>query len=360
MWPDRRLLDLIGIDQPIIQAPMAGANGSAMATAVSEAGGLGSLPCAMLDAAKVRAQIGVIRQRTARPLNVNFFCHTPPQPDPDRDAAWRALLAGYYAELDLDPGACAPAVSRSPFDDAMCEIVEECQPRVVSFHFGLPEKALLERVKTAGCLVMSSATTVDEARWLEDHGCDAIIAQGCEAGGHRGMFLTGDIATQPGTFALVPQVVDAVKVPVIAAGGIADGRGVAAAFALGAAAAQIGTAYLFTPQSLITDLHRTALRDASDSQTALTNLFSGRPARGLMNRLMREIGPMSDQAPSFPTAGGALAPLKAKAEAAGTAAFSSLWSGQAASLGREMDAGALTRHLASDAAQRLKTLAAAD
>lgn len=360
MWPDHRLLDLFGIDLPIIQAPMAGANGSAMATAVSEAGGLGSLPCAMLDAAKVRAEIGVIRQRTARPLNVNFFCHTPPRPDPDRDAAWKARLAGYYTQLGLDPGASEAAVSRSPFDGAMCEIVEECKPQVVSFHFGLPEEALLQRVKTAGCLVMSSATTVDEARWLEDHGCDAIIAQGCEAGGHRGMFLTDDIATQPGTFALVPQVVDAVKVPVVAAGGIADGRGIAASFALGAAAAQIGTAYLFTPQSSITDLHRAALRDASDSRTALTNLFSGRPARGLMNRLMREIGPMSDQAPPFPTAGGALAPLKTKAEAAGTADFSSLWSGQAASLGRDMDAGELTRQLASNAAQRLKTMAAAD
>jgi nitronate monooxygenase len=360
MWPDRRLLELIGIDQPIIQAPMAGANGSAMAIAVCEAGGLGSLPCAMLDAAKVRAEIGVIRQRTARPLNVNFFCHTPPGPDADRNAAWKERLAAYYTQLGLDPSASAPAVSRAPFDDAMCEIVEACKPQVVSFHFGLPAPALLDRVKATGCLVISSATTVAEARWLEDHGCDAIIAQGYEAGGHRGMFLTEDIATQPGTFALVPQVADAVKVPVIAAGGITDGRGIAAAFALGAAGAQIGTAYLFTPESLITDLHRAALRDASDSQTALTNLFSGRPARGLMNRLMREIGPMSDQAPAFPTAGGALAPLKAKAEAAGAADFSSLWSGQAASLGREMDAGELTRQLAADGAQRLTTMAASD
>jgi nitronate monooxygenase len=356
MWPDRRLLDLIGIELPVIQAPMAGANGSAMAIAASEAGGLGSLPCAMLDATKARAEIGVIRQRTTKPLNVNFFCHTPPKPDADRDAAWKARLAGYYTELGLDASAAASAVSRAPFDNAMCEIVEEHKPEVVSFHFGLPEQSLLSRVKASGCVVLSSATTVEEARWLEDHGCDAIIAQGYEAGGHRGMFLTDDIATQPGTFALVPQVVDAVKVPVIAAGGIADGRGIVAAFALGAAGAQIGTAYLFTPESLITDLHRAALRTARDNQTALTNVFSGRPSRGVMNRVMREVGPMSDLAPAFPTAGRALAPLKAKAEAAGSSDFSLLWAGQAASLGREIGAGDLTRQLAADAAQRLKAL----
>ena len=357
MWPNRELLDLIGIDLPIIQAPMAGANGSAMAIAVSEAGGLGSLPCAMLDAAKARAEIGVIRQQTAKPVNVNFFCHKPAAPDPDRDAAWKRYLAAYYEELGLDASASAPAVSRAPFDEAMCEIVEDLKPEVVSFHFGLPEKPLLGRVKAAGCRVLGSATTVEEARWLEDNGCDAVIAQGCEAGGHRGMFLTGDIATQAGTFALVPQVVDAVKVPVIAAGGIADGRGVAAAFALGAAGAQIGTAYLFTPESLISDLHRTALGAARDDGTALTNLFSGRPARGLMNRIMREIGPMSDLAPAFPTAGGALAPLKAAAEARGASDFTSLWSGQAAGLCHGTGAGDLTRRLAEDAARRLRELA---
>jgi nitronate monooxygenase len=357
MWPNRRLLDLLGIELPIVQAPMAGANGSAMAIAVSEAGGLGSLPCAMLDGDKVRAEVGVIRQRTNGPLNVNFFCHKPAAPDPKRAAAWKASLAPYYRELGLDESAEAPAVNRAPFDAAMCDIVTDIKPEVVSFHYGLPEKPLLERVKATGAVVFSSATTVEEARWLEANGCDAIIAQGYEAGGHRGMFLTEEILAQAGTFALVPQVVDAVKVPVIAAGGIADGRGVVAAFALGAAAAQIGTAYLFTPESLITDLHRAALHDARDDMTALTNVFSGRPARGLMNRVMREAGPMSDAVPAFPTAGGALAPLKAKAEAAGSSDFSLLWSGQAASLGREIGAGDLTRRLAEDAAERLRALA---
>jgi len=360
MWPDRRLLDLLGIELPIVQAPMAGANGSAMAIAASEAGGLGSLPCAMLDAAKIRAEIGIVRQRTAKPLNVNFFCHSPAAPDPAREAAWRARLAAYYTELGLDAAAAAPAASRAPFDAAMCEVVEACKPEVVSFHFGLPAPTLLARVKATGAVVLSSATTVAEARWLEDNGCDAVIAQGCEGGGHRGMFLTDDIATQAGTFALVPQVVDAVKLPVIAAGGIADGRGIAAAFALGAAGVQIGTAYLFTPESLISDLHRAALHAARADGTALTNVFSGRPARGLMNRVIREVGPMSDAAPAFPTAGGALTPLKAEAEKAGSSDFSSLWSGQAASLGREIGAGDLTRQLAEDAVRRLEALAPPD
>lgn len=360
MWPNRKFLDLLGIELPIIQAPMAGANGTEMAIAVSEAGGLGAVPCALLDAEKARTAIEVMLQHTAKPFNVNFFCHTSPEPDLDRAAKWKDLLAPYYTQFGLDLSDSLPFVNRAPFDDSMCQVVEEYKPKVVSFHFGLPEQAHLNRVKASGCLVLSSATTVAEAQWLEAHGCDAIIAQGYEAGGHRGMFLSDDIETQPGTFSLVPQVVDAVKIPVIAAGGIADGRGIAAVFALGAAAAQIGTAYLFTPESLITDLHRTALREARDDQTALTNVFSGRPARGLMNRIMREVGPMSDQAPAFPRAGHALAPLKAKSEAAGSGDFSSLWSGQSASLGCEMSAGDLTRQLAASAQQQLKALASYD
>ncbi len=353
MWPDRRFLDLVGVDLPIIQAPMAGANGSAMVIAAADAGGLGSLPCAMLSAEKLRAEIAVIRQRTDQPINLNFFCHTPPQPDPAGQAAWKAHLAGYYKELGLDAEASAPAANRAPFDTAMCEIVEDVRPGVVSFHFGLPEPTLLARVKVAGCLVLSSATNVEEARWLEAQGCDAIISQGYEAGGHRGMFLTSDTETQVGTMALVPQIVDQVTVPVIAAGGIADGRGVAAAFMLGAAAAQVGTAYLFTPEALISDLHRAALASAGADKTALTNLFSGRPARGLFNRILREVGPMSELAPAFPTAGAALAALKAAAEAQGKADSSSLWSGQAAALGRHMSAADLTRKLMDDATRLL-------
>ncbi len=356
MWPDRRVMELFGIELPIIQAPMAGANASAMAIAVSQAGGLGSLPCAMLGHDKVRAEIGIIRQQTDRPIAMNFFCHKPAAADPARDTAWKQHLAPYYAEFGLDSSAFVPTPNRAPFDAAMCELVEDLKPEVVSFHFGLPASDLLAGVKAAGCRVISSATSVAEARWLAERGCDAIIAQGNEAGGHRGIFLSDNIATQAGTFALVPQVVDAVSLPVIAAGGIADGRGIAAAFALGAAAVQIGSAYLFTPEATISDLHRAALAEAADDRTALTNLFSGRPARGLINRLMREVGPMSDKAPAFPTAGGALAPLKAKAEAAGSSDFSSLWSGQAASLGRAMGAGDLTKRLAEEALASMRKL----
>jgi len=351
---DRRIQSLFGIDLPIIQAPMAGAQGSAMTVAVSEAGGLGSLPAALLSIDALRAELGVIRQRTSKPVNVNFFCHRPPAPDAARESRWRQRLAGYYAELGIDPAAPIPASNRAPFDEAFCTVVEEFRPEVVSFHFGLPAPGLLDRVKATGAKIVSSATTADEARWLEDHGADAIIAQGYEAGGHRGIFLTDDLANQPGLFALLPQVVDAVEVPVIAAGGIADARGIVAAFALGASAAQLGTAYLFTPEATITPMHREALKTAKDDGTALTNLFTGRPARGLMNRIMREAGPLSAEAPAFPTAGGALAPLKAKAEAAGSADFSSLWSGQAAALGREMGAGDLTRALWAETMERLR------
>lgn len=357
MWPSTRILDLFAIELPIIQAPMAGAQGSALAIAVSEAGGLGSLPCAMLSPGQARSELQAIRAATSRPINLNFFCHEQPPPDAVRDAAWRRRLETYYAEFAIAADDVATAPLRKPFDEAMCEIVEEFAPPVVSFHFGLPADRLLRRVRAAGAKIVSSATTVDEARWLEARGCDAIIAQGFEAGGHRGMFRTNDIATQPGVFALTPQIADAVKIPVIAAGGIADGRGVAAAFALGACAAQIGTAYLFCPESTISNVHRAALREASDDSTTLTNLFSGRPARGIVNRLMREVGPMSPEAPAFPHASAALAPLRAKAERAGLGDFSPVWAGQAAPLGRELPAADLTRRIAEDALAVLSRLA---
>ena len=356
MWPNTRLLELTGIEHPIVQAPMAGASGLDMAVAVAEAGGLGSLPFAMLDAQTAGQQLTSLRQQTSAPVNVNFFCHTPIAPDPDRDMRWRQSLGSYYEELQLDPDSIPAGPTRAPFSEAMCKLVEQQRPEVVSFHFGLPAAELLERVKNSGAKVFSSATTVAEAVWLEQHGCDAIIAQGYEAGGHRGLFLNGNIDSQPGTLALVPQVVDAVQLPVIAAGGIADGRGMAAAFALGAAGVQLGTAYLFTTEAIISDLHRQALAAATDDQTALTNLFSGKPARGLMNRLMQELGPLSDQIPAFPTAGSALAPLKAAAERAGKTDFSSLWSGQSAAMGAPTDAASLTTALAADAQACMRSL----
>jgi len=360
MWPNRRLIELFNIEIPIVQAPVAGAMDWELAAAAAEAGALGSLPCAMLNADQVREQMAKIRAHTRKPINLNFFCHTPPVLSNEREARWRERLAPYYRELGIDPAAPIPSSNRTAFDAAMCDVVEETKPEVVSFHFGLPEPPLLERVKAAGFLVMSSATTAAEARWLEARGVDAVIAQGNEAGGHRGLFLTddvaGDIAMQAGTFALVPQVVDAVKVPVIAAGGITDARGIAAAFALGAAGAQIGTAYLWCPEAKISGPHRAALKTARDDGTALTNLMTGRPARGIVNRVMREVGPMSDVAPDFPLAAGALAPLRAKAEAQGSGDFSPLWAGQAASLGRALPAGELTKTLAAEALERMRGL----
>ena len=345
-WPDPRILDLFGIELPILQAPMAGATGSAMAIAVSNAGGLGALPCAMLSAAQIRQELEAFRQASSGPLNVNFFCHTPPADDPARIERWKQALKPYYDEVGADFDAPTPVSSRAPFDDAACALVEEYKPEVVSFHFGLPEPRLLARVKATGAKVISSATTVAEALWLEQHGCDAIIAMGYEAGGHRGMFLSEDLNSQVGTFALVPQIADTVRVPVIAAGGIGDGRGIAAAFVLGASAVQLGTAYLFCPEAKVSPAHRRALHTARESDTALTNLFTGRPARGIYTRIMRELGPVSALAPAFPLAGGALMPVRAISEPEGNSDFSNLWSGQALRLGIELPAAQLTRKLA--------------
>jgi nitronate monooxygenase len=356
MWPDRRLLDLFKTEFPIVLAPMAGVMDHELVIAAAQGGALGSLPCAMIPVEKAREQISIVRQRVSAPINLNFFCHTPVAADPAREAGWKARLAPYYKELGLDPAASVAAANRAPFDEAMCALVEEMKPEVVSFHFGLPDQALVGRVKAAGAMVMSSATTVKEAIWLEENGAEIIIAQGAEAGGHRGMFLTENIAEQPGTFALVPQVVDAVKVPVIAAGGIADGRGIAAAFALGASGVQIGTAYLRCPESKVIAPARAALAQAHDDSTVITNVMTGRPARGVANRVMGEVGPISPDAPAFPHAATALGPLKAAAEKLGKLDFTNLWAGQAVRMGRDMPATELTRALAGAALARLQAL----
>lgn len=342
------MLNFLGTDLPIIQAPMAGVQDSRLAAAVSNAGGLGSLPCAMLTAAALRAELEALKASTNRPFNLNFFAHTPPEPDTSAEKSWRAALAPYYREYGLDEGVIANGPGRLPFNTEMAAIVEEFRPAVVSFHFGLPAPELLQRVKAAGATVLSSATTVEEALWLESNGADGIIAQGLEAGGHRGIFLTKDMSTQMGTFAILPQVVTAVSVPVIAAGGIADARGVKAALALGAAAAQVGTAFMLCPEATTRAVHCEALKSDAARHTAITNLFSGGPARGIMNRVMRELGPISALAPAFPLATNAIAPLRAAAEAQGSGDFSPLWCGQNAAGCREVSAGDLVKQLAED------------
>ncbi|BDT69615.1 nitronate monooxygenase [Comamonadaceae bacterium OS-1] len=339
-----RLAALLGTELPLIQAPMAGVQGSALAVAVSNAGGLGSLPAAMLGLEVLQAELTRIQAQTTQPYNVNFFCHTPPPPTDD--TPWRAALAPYYREMGLDLASIVPGPGRAPFSAEAAHLLRAFRPPVVSFHFGLPSPALLEVVRSWGAKVLSSATTVDEALWLQAQGVDAIIAQGLEAGGHRGHFLSDDLTRQMGTFALLPQIVRAVDVPVIAAGGIADAQGVAAAMALGAAGAQVGTAYLLCPEATTSAMHRAALQSEAARHTALTNVFTGRPARGIVNRVMREQGPISAAAPAFPMATAAMAPLRAAAERLGQGDFSPLWSGQNASGCQALPAAELTRRLA--------------
>ena len=341
------LCKLLGNEFPIIQAPMAGAQGSRLAVAVSNAGGLGSLPCALLSLEAMEAELQRIRAGTIHPFNMNFFCHAPPIPDAEREKTWRVTLAPYYRELGLDMEAIAPGTGRAPFSVEAIEVLGEFKPPVVSFHFGLPAPDALARVRNWGAKILSTATTVDEALWLENHGADAIIAQGIEAGGHRGHFLSHDLAQQTSTFALLPRIARAVKLPVIAAGGIVDGKGVADALALGAAGVQTGTAYLLCPEADTSAVHRAALQSAAARQTALTNVFTGRPARGIVNRLMRELGMLNAAAPAFPLAGAAVAPLRARAESLGSGDFSPLWAGTNASACRESPAAEITRHLAA-------------
>jgi nitronate monooxygenase len=341
------LQQLLGIELPIIQAPMAGAQGSALAVAVSNAGGLGSLPCAMLDVDAIRKELTAIRAQTSKPFNVNFFCHTQPEASAGREAAWRAALAPYFAEYGIDASSIPAQAGRQPFGVEVAEVLNEFKPAVVSFQFGLPSSELLARVRRGGARILAAATTVDEARWLEAHGADAVIAQGLDAGGHRGCFLTDDLSTQMGTLALVPQVVQAVRIPVIAAGGIADAKGVAAVMALGAAGVQVGTAYLLCAEATTSAVHRAALKSDAARVTALTNVFTGRPARGIVNRIVREVGPISAAAPPFPLAVSAVAPLRARAESLGSGDFSPLWAGQNTSGCKEISAATLTRELAA-------------
>lgn len=344
---------------------MAGAQTSELAIAVARGGGLGAIPCALLSPDAVREHVQLFRAATksfSAPINLNFFCHTLPPANPKADKQWQDILTPYYREYGVDlTHLTAKGALRMPFDEVSLDLVRELKPEVVSFHFGLPSPHMLQGVKDTGTLVISSATTVREALWLEERGCDAVIAQGLEAGGHRGVFLSRedskpvfnsleyrnnsmDFPQPAGTMSLVPQIVDAVKIPVIAAGGVGDARGVLAASALGAAAVQMGTVFLLADEAKTSLLHRKILKRAANVtgdqavETAITNIFSGRPARGLVTRVMRELGPMCAAAPEFPTAGAPLGALKKAAEAKGDTAFTSLWSGQSPGYAQEKSA----------------------
>lgn len=337
---------LLGIRLPIIQAPMAGVQGSALAAAVSNAGGLGSLPAAMLGLTALRSELAALQAATSRPYNVNFFCHTAVDCLPAQQLAWRAALQPLRQALGLADEPAPVGSTRTPFSAEAAQVLAEFRPPVVSFHFGLPAPALLASVKAWGATVLASATTVEEARWLHAHGADAVIAQGLEAGGHRGHFLSHDLSLQMGTFALLPQVLRAVPCPVIAAGGIADADGVAAALALGATAVQLGTSFLLCDEATTPPLHRAALQRPGAAHTALTNLFTGRPARGIVNRVMTELGYLNPAAPPFPWAAGEMAPLRAAAEALGRADCSPLWAGQNTAGCQAISAAAMLRLLA--------------
>ncbi len=340
--------DVLGVDYPIVQAPMAGVQDSALAVAVSSVGGLGSLPCAMLSIEDLRAELSLIKSQTDRPFNINFFCHTSPVPDTDRETKWRALLKPYFAEYGISIDDIPVKPGRQPFSHEVADAVEEFSPAIVSFHFGLPAEDLLKRVKHWGATVLASATTVEEAQWLEAYGADIIIAQGLEAGGHRGMFLSDNLSMQMETLSLLPRVIQEVKVPVIAAGGIVDASGVTTALSLGATAVQIGTAYMLCSETKTSQIHRAAIKSDTARHTAITNLFSGRPARSIINRVIREIGPMNSTVPEFPLASNAITLLRKQAELRGLGDFSPLWCGQNASGCKEVSAAVLTKELMAD------------
>ena len=354
MWPRRDLIDLLGIEHPIVQAPMGGESTPEMAIAVSNAGGLGGLGCSFMSLDELRAKAEAIRAGTNRPFNLNFFAHPEPREYAELDAATRARVAPFYAELGLESVPERGVAAVDTFTEAKLSVLLDIRPRVTSFHFGLPPRPMVEALHDAGSLILCSATTVAEARFLAEAGVDAIIAQGWEAGGHRGTFETSFEDFGVGTLALVPQVVDAVDVPVIAAGGIADGRGIAAAFALGASGVQMGTAFLSCPEANIGDDHRAALRQARDDETRLTRAFSGRPARAQNNRYIEAMAEDRAALPDFPTMYSFSDPLREVSEKRGDSDFQFLLYGQAAALNRDLPAAELMERLIDEAQRALK------
>ena len=337
--------DIFGTTLPIIQSPMAGVQGSELAIAVSEAGGLGSLPCGMLSIEQITNEIELFKSASDKPFNLNFFCHEMPEYNPVRHKKWQDTLKPYFLEAGAKCVSQPNAASRVPFNHDIADAIEPFSPPIISFHFGLPDKGLLARIKRWGAVVISTATTVEEAIWLESQGVDAVIAQGIEAGGHRGMFLSDDISTQVGLFSLLPQIASRINVPLIAAGGIASAQGAKAAMMLGAEYVQIGTAYLLCNEAKTSPIHRLALTGASSNHTAVTNIFSGRPARGIVNRAMQEIGYLHKDAPDFPHASIEMTQLRAIFEKQGKGDFSPLWCGQNTAGCKEVSAKELTRSL---------------
>ena len=342
------MFEQIGVQLPIVQAPMAGVQDAALVIAVCKAGGLGSLPCAMLTPELVESEVARIRAATSNPFNLNFFCHTMPDVTDSALSDWSALFAADYQKYCVDEHSINYGSVRRPFSAEFAEVVTRVKPAVVSFHFGLPSDELLAAVRESGALIFSSATTAAEAIWLEEQGVDAIIAQGVEAGGHRGIFLTDDLTSQLPTKQLLKEIVERVEVPVIAAGGVGSAQNVKELIDLGGSAVQVGTSFLLCDEAKTSQLHREALAASTSPNTVITNVFSGRPARGIVNGMVEKLGAWNRLAPSFPYATPASAPLRLAAEAKSCADYTPLWSGTNTAGCKAISAELLTRELASE------------
>jgi nitronate monooxygenase len=358
-----RLLQLLGIRLPIIQAPMAGVSTPEMAAAVSAAGGLGSIGVGNVDAAAARAMIAAIRSRTDRPFNVNFFCHAPAVADPAKEAAWLALLGPHFSRFGAKPPVSLREIYTSfVVDNEMLAMLLAERPPVVSFHFGLPSSDRIGALKTAGIRLLATATSLAEGWAVQAAGIDAVVAQGYEAGGHRGVFDPAAPDERLGTMALTRLLVRKLPLPVIAAGGIMDGAGIAAALSLGAEAAQLGTAFALCPESMADAGYRRALGERPGPPTVMTTAISGRPARSVVNRFT-ELGEGygANQVPSYPIAYDAGKALHAAAKAAGEYGYGAQWAGQGAGLAREKPAGELVELLWKECGEAIaKLVQAAD
>ncbi len=358
MKPDTPLTARLGILYPIFQAPMAGGTSTpALVAAVAQAGGLGFLGCAYQTAAQIEATVADVRTRTTKPFGINLFAPQPVPTVPSDAADAVARVARFHRDLAL-PEPAVPAVLPDPFEEQMPAVLAS-GAAVFSFTFGIPPAVHIAAARERGMLVVGTATTVDEALALERAGVDAIVAQGSEAGAHRGTFGVDFNAAMIGTMALVPQVVDAVHVPVIASGGIMDGRGIAAALVLGASAVQMGTAFLTAHESGAPDAHKDAILRAAEHETRVTRAFSGRPARGIENRFMRDVDPVEGplRALPYPLQNALTRPLRTAAGKAGQADFLSLWAGQGLRLARREPAAALVARWVEQMEERLRSVA---
>lgn len=346
MFSNNKLAKILGTQYPVIQAPMAGASTPLMAAAAANSGCVGSLGCAMMSPQIYNQNFDACRAQSDGVFNMNFFCHAPHNDDLDKAKMAIQKLTSFYKELGLGD---VPQVKPThfPFGEEMLEAVLKSRPQIVSFHFGLPPSHIVNALKSAGSLILSSATTREEAIDLEKRGADIIVAQGWEAGGHQGYYLRSE-SSKIGLMSLLPQVVDSVSVPVIAAGGIGDGRGVAGALMLGASGVQLGTSFLTCIESEIAGVYKEALMKANGEDTEMTRAFSGRPARGITNKYIDLMRALDNDLPDFPLMNTLTGPLKGASAKQGNADFMSLWAGQSVGLVAEKSIAVFVEQLVED------------